>query len=121
LLIEISQTLDGIEFLQSIDALDFVCQRSSSLYDNYPSNSYAYCEQLFSWYLKNCKSAQEPLYLQLTGRSLVICFSQKGFAEQYASQLLGFEGPLEKLSNPAKVEIFQKYIKYVSLIMRNKA
>ncbi|KAI8079021.1 uncharacterized protein B0P05DRAFT_470219, partial [Gilbertella persicaria] len=112
-LIEVIQTVDGIRFLQSVGLFHLVCQQANELNEDYPKDATEYCKRLFDNYLKSCKKAEEPLQLQLTGNSIAICFTQLGFAKEYAPQLLGISGYLQPLEKIEKTEIFQKHAEYM--------
>ncbi|CEP16992.1 hypothetical protein [Parasitella parasitica] len=113
-LIEISQTVHGIKYLQSIDVLDRVCKKAEELNHAYPSSAFEYCEALLKTFLNQCKSAQEPLRIKLMGSMAVISFSQPGFAEKYSAKLLAFMIPTKRASYKEKIEIFQKFDKYMA-------
>ncbi|KAF1799211.1 hypothetical protein FB192DRAFT_1333067 [Mucor lusitanicus] len=113
-LIEMSQTVDAIKYLQSIQAWDKVCQKATVLNAQYPSSAFAYCETLFKNFLASCKSAQEPLRIKLLGSMTTICFAQPGFAEAYCEEFLTFSIPAKRFAHKEKIEIFQKFEKYVA-------
>ncbi|GAN09060.1 DNA-dependent protein kinase catalytic subunit isoform 1 [Mucor ambiguus] len=113
-LIEMSQTVDAIKYLQSIRVLDKVCQRAAAFDAQYPSSAFAYCETLLKNFLGSCKSAQEPLRIQLLGNMTTICFAQPGFAESYCQEFLAFSVPAKRFAHKEKLEIFQKFDKYVA-------
>ncbi|KAI8641990.1 hypothetical protein BD408DRAFT_483034 [Parasitella parasitica] len=112
-LIEISQTVRGIKYLQSINALDKICENAVILDHTYPSSALDYCEMLLNTFLHQCKSAQEPLRIKLLGSMAVISFSHPGFAEKNSAKLLAFMIPAKRTSHKEKIEIFQKFDKYM--------
>ncbi|KAL9555838.1 hypothetical protein MBANPS3_002175 [Mucor bainieri] len=113
-LIEMSQTVDAIKYLQSIQALDKVCQTAALSNPQYPSSAFAYCETLLGHFLASCKSAQEPLRIQLLGNMATICFAQPGFAETHCETFLAFAIPAKRFAHKDKIDIFQKFDKYVA-------
>lgn len=113
-LIEMSQTIDAIKYLQSIQALDKVCEKALALDAQYPSSAFAYCEALFKNFLASCKPALEPLRIELLGSMATICFAQPGFAEAYCEEFLTFSIPAKQSAHKEKVEIFQKFDKHVA-------
>lgn len=113
-LIQTSQTIDGIKYLQSINALDMVCEQAGHLNPNYPKDVSQYCQMLFKNFLQNCKSAQEPLRVNLLGNMVCICFSQAGFAEKHGAEFLRFSIPSKRSAHRERIEIFQKFVKYVA-------
>ncbi|KAI8057472.1 hypothetical protein BDF21DRAFT_319929, partial [Thamnidium elegans] len=112
-LIEIIQTIDGLKLIQSLNALDSVCQLSYKLNSKHPETAEKFCLALFDQYLRLCQTTQDPLWVQILGSSLLIAFTQPGFSQNYASELLGFSGKLESLSNPQKLDIYQKHRDYI--------
>ncbi|KAK4516378.1 uncharacterized protein ATC70_011349 [Mucor velutinosus] len=113
-LIEMSQTVDAIKYLQSIQALDKVCQQAAALDTQYPNSALAYCETLLRNFLAGCKSAQEPLLIKLLGNMATICFAQPGFAETHCEVFLTFSIPTKRTAHKEKIEIFQKFDKHVA-------
>lgn len=113
-LIETSQTINAIKYLQSIQALDKVCETAAELESRYPRNAFAYCETLLKNFLASCKSAQEPLRIHLLGNMASICFAQPGFVDKYCEEFLTFSIPTKRTAHKEKIEIFQKFDKYVA-------
>lgn len=65
-----------------------ICEELHRIDRSHPENADAYCELVFDQYLKFSRSIQDPLCIQVLGNSLIIAFSQEGFAEKHASELL---------------------------------
>ncbi|KAI8973301.1 hypothetical protein BDF20DRAFT_642731 [Mycotypha africana] len=120
LLIETVQSVDGIQFLQSIHLLEPVCKKMRSIVKNYPRDVQAYYTKLFEYFLTNCYGSQDPLQIQFMGKLVCICFGNEQFARNHAEALLAFSGPLTHLSDSEKLEMVRKYDDFfVESITRN--